>query len=349
MLRTRCLALMSLLAVLAGCGGGGRMLVFREPAWDYSAYERVAVVPVKCADERAQRAADVVTSELTNHLVSARMGDQRTFRVLTRGELADLMREQDLSNVDFTDPGTRIPENMIQVAQAIVVGSLTDCTLDARRENRTEPVYKYTRHGPQIVGQRNYWVHEHFARIGGDVKVIDVATGEVLCSYVATPVERDATSRDHPPSESPEDLACDAARNVALDFATHVAPAWVEVKVDKDCFVIARGYYDGQYDEVKELAADTPEITLVVRALPPACAKNTFRITIADDQRRSTLFDETLVWDPNVSTRGVEHQIPTRPLIDSGAEELVAKFYGPASDEPVMERKFKIVRPEIRQ
>ncbi len=347
----RLLCLIPLAAILVGCGGRGA-LIERKPEWNYEPYERLAVLPVKLpsgAPASAARHADQMTTLLSDLLTQ-----NGAFTIISRQELADVMREQDLASLDLADASTSVPSGMIQVAQALVIASIQDYDLARLREQRAVPVYRRDRRGrlvlrngmPVKIGERRVNVFRHVARVGGNVRVVDTATGEVLFAHATEPIQFEKTQEKVPPSLTPEDLAGEAAAELAADFYTHLAPMRVKVEFDDKNIALATGYYDGEYDTIKKLPASADELLVVVRNLPRQCDRNRFNVAISEKDGRRDLFRDEFVWSAGMGARGHAFAVPTELLVDSGAREFTAKLYAPGNDAPVAERDFELADPD---
>lgn len=335
-----------LVLTLCGCngGGGGEAYIVRWPQWPYENYERLAVLPGRAVHPRATSEAHVLGDRLTTLLTQ-----NGAFTVLSRAELADVFKEQDLALLaTAVDEGTAMPAEQIEVAQALVVPSITDYQLIADRETRTIPIIKFDSKGrPRAVGERRVNVYRHAAEVEGSLRVVDASTGRILVSHTARIVPREKTATNRPPSTSPEELAALAVRELATEFARQIAPVRVEVDFDKDSLILATTYFDGEYDDFKKVPRDLPSFLLVVRELEPPCDRNEFRVAIAAEDTRANLFEsEPFVWSGSSGPEGITFDIPADLLLESGAEKFVAKLYAIGNPEPVIERDFKLESPD---
>ncbi len=337
---------------LAGCGGGGGRgaVVTQLPQWDFKHYERLAVLPARAADPRAAGAAERLTDRLTTLL-----SDNGQFSILSRAELQDVFREQDLSKLaDAADEGTALPENQVAVAQALVAVKITAFKLIAQKEDRSRPVYATDRRGrylldrtgrPIIAGEEVATLYRHGAEVEGSVRVIDAATGKILLSHSARVAPRPRESYNQPPRERPEDMADAGVQELAVEFYKQIAPTETRVKFKGDMLIVATEYFDGRYDDRKLLPASLPGFLLVVRDLPRECDRNEFRVAIAEEEGRENLFEQTFVWSGTSGPEGVAFKIPMEALTKTGRDRFVAKLYSRAP-EPVITRKFKLELPK---
>jgi hypothetical protein len=349
----RILPLLGLLAAW-GCGGGGGKGTFitQYPRWDWEQYERIAVVPFRCPGGKpgAPEAARQATFMLEDLLAA-----NGNFTVLERDALAAVLTEQDLSQLaDVADPSTVLPPGKIQIAQALVVGKITDYRTDAQREERRRPVYAKDNKGrirrdhaghPIVVREEIIQVFRHEGTVAGSVRVIDAATNKVVFAYKAPPITRDDAQRGAPPQATPEDLAIEAAKELAVDCYAHVAPIRTKVKLKSDSLIVALDYYDGEYDQTKKVSTALDRFLLVVRELPKECDRNPFRVAIAPKDGRN-IFEEEFVWSSNNPVRGVSWEVPVELLKSAGAEEFVAKLYSGTGEEPILDRDFKLDVPD---
>lgn len=339
-------ALSFLLVVAAcGCGGGGQSTyITRFPDWNWRAYERLAVVPVHCpeGDQRAAAAAQQATSVLEDLLAA-----NGNFTVLERGALQDVMTEQDLSQLaDVADPATVLPPGKVQIAQALIVGKITEYDEKAERVERRVPDIRIDRRGRvRKVGQKIVHYYRHAGVVGGSVRVIDAATGKVMYAGRVPAIVYDDEHKGSPPAVSPGELAVQAAKEMAVDFYKQVAPVRTEVRLSGDTLLVALDYYDGEYDKTKEISTDLEEFLLVVRQLPRECDRNSFRVAIAPEEGRN-IFEREFVWTSNNPVRGEAFKVPVDLLKSSGGEKFVAKLYSGDDERPLLEREFELKLPK---
>lgn len=350
--RLRALALLLLLAAW-GCGGGSKSTyIMQYPQWDWEQYERIAVLPFSFpegqagADEAARQATDTLADLLATN---------GKFTILERDAFAEVLTEQDLSQLaDLADPSTVLPPGKVQIAQALVVGKITDFKTDVQRQQRRYPVYARDskgrvlrdRRGRRVVAREEVvQVYRHEGTVAGSVRVIDAATLKVVFAHRVSPVTRDETQRGAPPRITPQELAVEAAKELAGECYARVAPIQIRVKLSSRSLLVALDYYDGEYDKTKKISTGLDSFLLVVRELPPECNRNPFRVAIAPEGGRN-IFEEEFVWSSDNAARGKSWQIPVELLKSTGAEKFVAKLYGGASEEPILDREFELEPPD---
>lgn len=352
--RIVCLAAVSFVALLAvGCGGGGGKgegVIVRNPDWAFEKYERIAVIPFGSSDPKCKAAADQTSLLLEDYLT--RNG---TFTIVARDALKDVLTEQDLSRLsDVADPSTIIAPGKILAAQAIVIGKISECNLDTKRYERRRPIYarnqkgqiRRDRQGQPIIEREEVTIEfRTFARIAGTVRVIDTGTSQTIYSYSCQPIEAEDEARGGTPTNSPQDLAVQAARQMAEDFYKAIAPTRMTVELDTDMLVVALGYYDGKYEETNELLTTQDSFVVAVRNLPEECRRNRFRVAVSP-LKAAPLWQEEFVWTGNNAVRGESYTIPGKLLIDSGQTEFQAKFYSVGDDEPLLTQDITLVPPK---
>ena len=336
---------------LTGCGGGGGAVVTRRPQWEFEQYERIAVVPASPCDPRAGRDAQLLADRMTTLLAQ-----NGAFKVLSRSEVEQVFAEQDLSKLaDAIDEGTALPEGRVKIAQALVVPRITDFKLIADRQIEKRPVYAVDEKGrvrrdrqgrPIVVREETVEVFRHGAEVEASVRVVDAATMQILVSHTARVTPRTRTNRGAPPSMSPQDIATEAIRELSVDFYKAVAPTQIRVKLKSKMLVLATAYFDGRYDEVKEVSPTLETIQVVVRDLPEECDRNDFHVAISAEGGRANLFDEAFTWSGTSGPEGISYQVPVQILKDAGGRDFVAKLYSAGNPEPVLERKFKLDIPK---
>jgi len=337
------LAVALLLLACSGCAKRRGASIVNHPNWEYQDYQRVAVLPFRCARPEAAEAARQAELHLIDQLSA-----NGAFQVATRSDLSALMTEQDLSNLaGVADPSTAPPQGMVQVAQALIIGTITDFDLQREQRERSVPIIRLDRNGvPRVVGERRFMEYRHVARLGGNVRVVDAATGRVLVSHSLPPIEKDDAQANAPPRATPEELALDLAQELATEFCRKIAPQQVNVKLDSDCLIIASGYFEGRYEELKKVPTSLPEILLVARDLPKACDRNQFRLAISPKDGREYLVEHEFTWSPTLGHRGEIVQVPVSKLTAAGGERFVAKLFSIGNDRPILERDFSLVPPK---
>lgn len=341
----------TVLFVLSGCAGGGKAEIVQHPQWDYEHYERLAVLPVKATEPKARRDADLVTDRLI-----ALLTQNRTFEVMSRKDMEAVLKEQDLSHLaDVADPNMALPANRLKIAQALVQASITQYRTQADRSEKRIPRYAVDSRGrtivdrygrPRVAGETVIEVYRHAAVVSGSVRVVDAATGQTLFSYDAPPISREETHVGGPPRVRPEELATEAARELAVDLYKHVAPVRIEVKLKKDTLVVATAYFDGKFEKSDKLGSDLDEFIVAVRALPEECDRNTFRVAISEAEGRENLWEQEFTWSGDLGDAGQQYHVPMSVLANSGAEKFVAKLYSGRQEKPIVTRPFRVTAPK---
>ena len=353
MLRARRFWLVVALLLIAagGCSKRRSAPIVQHPEWSYDDYQRIAVLPFKASRREAFEPARQAEYRLVDLLAG-----NGAFQVSARGDYRDIVTEQDLSRLaDVADPSTILPEGMLEIAQALVIGSITECDLIVERiprriarhaRDRKGRVLRDRRGRPIIVGYDEFIEYRHKARVGGNVRVVDAATGRLLFSHSVPAIENDDFRRGSPPGASPEDLAVAAAQEIATEFYRKIAPQRVMVKLDGDCLLVATDYYEGRYDNSSKLPRTLDEFLLVARGLPSACDRNNFRMAISPKDEHTYLVDHAFTWSPNLGPRGEAIGVPMSALTVTGAEEFTAKLFAAGNAEPIIERDFKLIDPK---
>jgi len=341
--------LLLVLSGLVGCepSGSGKGMVTYRPDWEYERYERIAVLPGRATTPHAAHDAEVLADRLTTLLTQ---GHQ--FSVLSRAEMQQVFAEQDLSKLaDAIDEGTAVPEGKISVAQALVAVRITDYKLIADREQQTMPRYAVDRRGnrlldrsgrPIIAGEETFYIYRSGAEVEGTVRVIDAATGKILVSHSARVAPRPRISRNAPSGVTPEQMAGEAVRELAVEFFKAIAPTQVRVKFKSDMLLVATDYYDGHYRDAKKVPRTMSEFILAVRNLPEECDRNKFRVVVAEPEGRKDLFEQEFVWSGSSGPEGLSYKIPLDTLTATGAEKFVAKLYSAGNPEPLLQRSFSL-------
>ncbi len=335
------------LAVASGCGGGSRgTSVTQYPKWNFEAYQRVAVLPAKTDNRKAEPEADTLTEQLVAALTS-----NGTFTVLSRGDLKDVLTEQDLSRLaDAADPATALPEGRITIAQALIIPRITQFDLVRERQEKIVkvPVVELTgsrrldRAGRIVFKDERVELFRHAAIVGGSVKVIDAATGKTLLAHTCEPIVNEESRRNAPPNVTPEQMAAVAVRELAKDFYKNIAPIEIRVKLKSKMLIVATDYFDGQYEDTSTLDPSIEEFLIAVRDLPGECDRNDFRVGVAAKDGRANLVEHEFVWSGTYGPKGWQIKFPMKPLRDSGALEFVAKLYSGRNPTPILTRDFEL-------
>ncbi len=349
--RTVVLIVFSGLLIFAGCAKRRAANIIQHPDWPYQDYKRIAVVPFKASTPKAAEAARQAESLLIDHLTS-----NGAFTVLSRSDLKDVLTEQDLARLaDVTNPNTSVPEGMLQVAQAVVVGQLTDFDLDQQKKEQRRPRYAVDRNGrilrdangrPRIVGEDVMIEYRNVARVAGSVRVIDVASGRVLVSFTVPAVEKDDAQWGSPPGTTPDQLAVDVAQEIATAFYRKIAPQRIDVKLGGDCLIVAAEYYEGKYEQLKKVPERLDEILLVTRGLPKSCDRNSFRMAVSPRDGRDYLAEQEFTWSPSLGQRGAVLHVPMAKLKADGGTQFTAKLFAVGNDTPMLIRDFELAQPK---
>jgi hypothetical protein len=349
--RTAALVVLTGVLVLGGCNKRRSANIIQHPEWQYQDYKRVAVLPFKACEPGAAEAARQAESLLIDDLTS-----NGSFTVLSRGELKDILTEQDLSRLaDVANPNTSVPEGMLQVAQAVVVGQITSFDLDQQKKELRRPRYATDRKGriirdrngqPRVVGEDVMVEYRNLARVGGNVRVIDVASGRVLLSYTVPPVEKDESHWNSPPSTSPEQLGIDVAQEIATAFYRKIAPQTINIKLGSDCLIVAGEYYEGKYEQLKKVPDELNEVLIVTRGLPKSCDRNCFRMAVSARDGGDYMAEQEFTWSPRLGQRGEVLHVPMEKLKDSGGVQFTAKLFAVGNDMPMLARDFELVQPK---
>jgi len=342
MARARTLALIVLVGilVLGGCTKRRSANIVQHPEWPYQDYQRIAVLPFKACDRNAVEAARQAESLLIDNLTA-----NGSFTVLSRGDLKDILTEQDLSRLaDVADPNTSVPAGMLQVAQAVVVGHITAFDVDRQQKQVRRPRYAVDRNGRlRVVGEDVLIEFRHVARVAGSVRVIDVATGRVLLSYTVPPVEKDDSRFNSPPSSSPEQLGIEVAQEIATAFYRKLAPQTIRVKLGSDCLVVAGEYYEGEYEQLKKVPDDLDELLVVTRGLPKSCDRNCFRMAVSPREGGEYIAEHEFIWSPSLGQRGEVLRVPVAKLRNNDGSRFTAKLFAVGNDTPILARDFELV------
>jgi hypothetical protein len=337
--RTRAvLVLASAAGALIGCGGR-ETLITRHPGWNYESYPRLLVVAGTADHPALQPAAQVLASDFESRL--ARSG---VFAVLSGDQRALAVKEQDFSRLaDVADPSTIIPAGRIKSAQAIVVAKITAFEPLQEQVPIQIPQYAVNQQGQlYVAGYNTIWIFRHGAALRGRVRVIDTATCTVVFDYsTPQPVVVQTEQYNSPPPRSPLALASDAAASLALYLYASVAPVTVRVKLNDDMLIVARSYYDGEYEGVNAISG-SGSFLVAVRRLPDACDRNPFLVAIDAEGGREHLFAQEFVWSAanGASARGEQIEVPIGVLQRAGVSRFVAKLYSRGDEKPILTRGF---------
>jgi hypothetical protein len=334
-------------AALGGCHRGGTAAVTQFPQWEFEHYQRVAVLPGRATTPQGASGAGLLTDRLTTLLTQ-----NGAFKVLSRTELEQVFAEQDLSRLaDAVDEGTALPEGKLEIAQALVATKITDYKLIAERTEQVLPVYARDRRGRMLLdragrpiraGEQHVWTYRHGAEVEGSVRVIDAATGRILISHSARIAPKPKTAQNRPPKQSPEELATEAVRELAVECYKAIAPTQTKVKLKSDMLLVATEYFDGKYATPKRLSRELTDFLVVVHGLPEDCERNNFRVAIAEVDGRDNLFEQQFTWSGSAGTEGVSYRVPLETLTKTGTEKFELKLYSGRSPEPILRREFEL-------
>lgn len=322
-----------------------------HPGWAFEKFQRLAVTPFGSTDRRGVNAARSVEDRLIDLLTG-----NGSFTVLPRGELKDVLTEQDLSQLaDVADPSTVITPGKIKIAQAIIVGRVVDFDLARERAERRALRPLRDRRGIPVRDARGLPrmreevvpIYRHAARLGVSVRVINAATGELLVSRTVGPFTAEKESEGGPPRESPEDMLAAAIDGIARKVYQAIAPTTMTVKLDDDSLIIAKGFFDGEYDKTRKLSTDMDKFLVAVCGLPDECDQNPFKIGIALEDANQNVLEREFVWRAGAGRQGVAIEIPVAELEPHVAEkesDFIVKLYAGGDPKPIFDHGFTIKR-----
>lgn len=331
---------------LLGCGGGRSVYVTQFPEWNFENYKRVAVLPAKTTDRAALRECTVVSEQLTSRL--SRSG---AFEVLSILDLKDVLDAQDFSTLTDVDPNTQIPQGRIRMAQALIIPTITSYRLIREQINQpisrplTDPYGRVLvdRFGRPLLQTVFVPMYRHGVVLDGGVRIVDAANGQTLFSWsLPEPITDDEKREGRPPSESAEEMAANAAREMAAAFFRVIAPTRVEVDLKEKDLLVATEYFDGRYyGDGNRLPIGIDNFLLVIRRLPAECERNRFRLAIAPGNGTRNLFEQVFVWRSGLGPEGYSVRVPMKSLIDAGGRRFVAKLYS-GGPQPILTRSFEL-------
>jgi hypothetical protein len=165
-------------------------------------------------------------------------------------------------------------------------------------------------------------------------------------SHSARVAPKPKTSRNRPPSQTPEEMASKAVDELAVEFFKAVAPTSIRVKLKADMLIVATGYFDGRYETVKKLPRSATDFLVAVRDLPEVCERNQFRVAVAELDGRENLFAQEFIWSGSSDAEGFSVKVPMETLAKTSAEKFVAKLYSVGNPQPILEREFSLAAPK---
>lgn len=345
------LALTLLTAGALAARAGEKVEIRRYPGWPFEKFQRLAATPFGASDRRAAQVARTIEDRLIDLLTS-----NGAFTVLPRGELKDVLTEQDLSQLaDVADPSTVITPGKIKIAQAIIVGRVVEFDLARERGDRRVLRPLRDRRGMPVrdsfglprMREEVVTVYRHAARLAASVRVINAATGELLVSQTVGPFTAEKEAEGGPPRESPEDMLGAAIDKVVQRLYQTIAPTSMVVKLDDDSLIVAKGFFDGEYEKTRKLSTDMEKFLVAVCGLPDECDQNPFRIGIALEDAKENVLEREFVWKAGAGRAGVSIEIPIaelEPHVGAKEASFVVKLYAGGDPKPIFDRSFKLKR-----
>lgn len=167
---------------------------------------------------------------LTERLTTT-IGTTRKFRLVERDQLADLMKEYDLTRQGFTDKAFAVRSGQLIGADYLLMGNI----VERGASSSVKPV-PYTSHVTRVTS----------ARVAARVRVVDTRTGEVVAQWpvqASASREQTADGSSLGPAEEGATLAAvddELARKIALEIVDQVYPIKVAA-VNGDRIVLNRG------------------------------------------------------------------------------------------------------------
>jgi len=228
-------------------------------------------------------------------------------------------------------------------ADAVCLGSVRGGAVRTNVEVRKQPVYATNRKGKKYVKGYTYLtVLTHRAQVSAEVRMLRVADARTLAS-TAGPLTGQYAIQTTPKGVTGAQTLHKAADTLVNGLMERLAITFKPVRIKAAKAIRTAVERDGQVEVTDKipLAAETMHVLL---ALPAACKRNRFRVSIVRKGAwEDELTDQGLVWDGRQDV--VRLDFPLRRIVGpgGGAGEYLVRLHTVGS---VLVRKFTVVAPE---
>ncbi len=332
-------------AMFGGCSES--FTVDRYPDFYDPGVKTVAVLPFSGPPEREQ------AGELLARHLAAALRANGTYRVLGPEELRGRLGEEKLRELaKASHERAAAAVRGLGKVQAFLAGTVLAYEAQGGRYFRPRYRWAYVGYGHGIHGRYSrlydpwpdFYDYEYVSEavVAAEATMVRAADGSVLAGTggpVSAGVSRWGYTGAVPRGALNESVATVVAELVRRFAAV---PVRVEVRPGEDLRT-ATGRSDGGWHLADRFGADAERMYVVLR-LPPAAARNTFRLTVTPAGRDDRILAERkFTWQPGETTRALEFSPKALAGAWIGPGKYRVEFL--ARGKRVMHRDFRIDRP----
>ncbi len=346
------LVLAILPAVATGCSK--KMWINKYPPFWSPDLKSVAVVPFENRTEHKD-----VGKYIADRL-AASLSANGTYKVFNRNDIEQLLQKRD-EKVNFISRKDTLDKiRSVNMAHAVITGTVTVFSANTHSELRHEPYYTYYpyygRHG--LHGLHGYHGHHAYtsygysiyvytrneANVGATASLIRLEDGQTIYSTPSAVTGRHV-SKGAPPDCDPHACLSRATGKLIEKLTEQFAVVRREIEINPhEDFRTAAGQSNEQWIYSDEFDHDSAKMFVIVR-LPKICARNRFKITISRAGNEEPLVEKEILWQRSFKPAGQEFKFSPSEIFDQGgAGKYIARFH---SEEGVqMTREFEIEPPD---
>ena len=313
-------------SVGSAAGGCGQTIVVRQyPSFYTPDLKTLAVVPFDA------EGAGYPAGEFT----------ERLCRGLRINGTYDVLVVRPRPGESVSDLVTRLRRD--RRADVVCLGAVRGGAVRTNAEIQKQAVYATDRKGKRYVKGYNYLtVLTHRAQVSAEVRMLRVADARTLAT-TSGPLTGQYAVQTTPKGITPVQTLHKAADALVNGLVERLAITFKPVRISTSKAIRTAVERDGQVEATDKipLAAETLHVLL---ALPAACTRNRFRVSIVRQGAwEDELTDAGLVWDGQENV--VRLDFPLRRIVEAGggAGEYLVRLHTVGS---VVVRKFTVVAPE---
>lgn len=328
--------------VIGGCcraQGPRQVTIVQQPEWPrYQEVERIGVMSFV-----SPASAPDVGRVLAERLAGEISRSQTYPTVVETSQLDRIVRKRDESLAADFQRDQQLRQDMLQVAQVIITGTVSDYRAEVTQAQETRQRLE-TEYYPDgsVASQRwvpyQVTVYRLAASMSATMRVIDLTTGEVLWSQTSTPEPVTDGPREKLRMSGAEALQALTDR-VMADLIGSVALRRRQIKVACEVLDVGSDFADGKTVRVNRFHPEDSQVMVVVQ-LPAEARLNQFEVAVSRDQPRTNLLNAVFVWGDQ---RVQQLRFPVGELLSrGGAGKYMAKLYSKGVEAPFAWVEFEI-------
>jgi hypothetical protein len=320
-------------SAVGGCSK--KIWVIQTPDFYTPAIKTIAVVPFRNQTDW-RGAGDILGDKVASALMA-----NGTYTVFNRNDLKTVLDEQDITLALGGDPAAiaaklRNPQDV----QAILTGTVTTYSTTSNSQNRQDPVYAVNAQGNSYVaGYRTYVYTRNEGNVSVTAHLIRLKDGTTIAATPESAWSR-VWAEGSPPGKDPHACLAEAATSVVEQLVETFAPVRKQVSLNPSkALRMASELYDNRWTFTDTFKASDKKMYVVVE-LPPACDRNSFKLSIVRKDQREDLAVQEIRWSKEHKSFGYLFDPSQIASKGGGAGNYEVKFY--SGPEPVLQREFRI-------